>query len=138
MVSAAERGHLERDLLGPVIIQRAEHHIQCDFSLTARFPAWDYSPKSCVASLNAAPVNFHFSQGFLVYEVESAAAVHEYLCKSEAVHYRTEDQCGWCSGCLEFRFITGIKGNSRVTPRIYFCYVADFGHAAECSLASII
>ena len=30
-------------------------------------------------------------------EVQSAAAVHEYLCKPEAVHYRTEDQCGWCS-----------------------------------------
>ena len=109
MVSDAERGHLKCDLLGSVIIRRAEHHIQCDFSCTARFPTGDYSSKGCVASLNAALVNFHFSQGFLIDEVESDAAVHEYLCKSEAVPYRTEDECGWCSGCPEFRFVMEIK-----------------------------
>ena len=92
MISTTERGHLESDLRGPVIIRRAEHHIQCDFSCAACFPTGDCSSKGCAASLNAAPVYFHFSEGFLVSEVQSAAAVHEYLCKSEVVHYRTKDQ----------------------------------------------
>ena len=138
MVSAAERGHLKRELLGYVIIRRAEHYIQCDFSCIARFPTGDYSSKGCVASLHAALVYFHFSKGFLTNEVQPAATVHEYLSKSKAVHYRTKDQCGWCSGCSEFRFITGVKGNSHVTPWVYCCYLVDFGKAAECPFSHII
>ena len=138
LISAAERGHLERDLLGPVTIRRAEHHVQCDFSCAACFRTGDYSSKGCAASLNAAPVYFHFSEGFLVNEVQSAATVHEYLGKSKVVHYRTKDQCGWCSGCSEFRFIAGIIGNSRVTPWVYCCYLVDFSKAAECSFPHII
>ena len=34
---------------------------------------------------------------------------------------------GWCSGCPEFRFVTGIKVNSRVTPWVYCCCLVDFG-----------
>ena len=92
MISAAERGHLERDLFGPIIIRRVEHHIQCNFSCAACFPTRDYSSKGCAASLNAAPVYFHFLEGFLVNEVQSAATVHEYLGKAKAVHYWTKDQ----------------------------------------------
>ena len=40
----------------------------------------------------------------LIDEVQSVVAVHEYLGESKAIHYRTEDHCGWCSGCPEFRF----------------------------------
>src|SRR3954468_10051305 len=126
MVSATERGHLERDLFGPVI------------SYTARFPTGDYSSKGCAASLNAVPVYFHFSKGFLINEVQSAATVHEYLGESKAVHYWTEDQCGWCSGCSEFRFVTAIKSNGHVTPWVYCCHMVDFGKAAECSFLHII
>src|SRR3954466_9336634 len=79
-----------------------------------------------------------FLKGFLINEVQSAASIHEYLGKSKAVHYWTEDQCGWCSGCSEFGFITGIKSNSRVTPWVYCCYLVDFGKAAECSFSHII
>ena len=138
MVAAPERGHLKHDLLGSVIVRRAEHHIQCDFSCTARFPTGDYSSKGCAASLDAVPVYFHFSKGFLINEVQSAASIHEHLGEAKAVHYGTEDQCGWCSGCSEFRFVTGIEGNSRVTPWIYCCYLVDFGKAAERSLPCIV
>ena len=129
---------MERDLFGPVIVRRAKHHIKCDFSGAVRFPTGDYSSKGCVASLNAALVYFHFLKGFLINEVQSAAVVHEYLGKTKVVHYWTEDQCGWCSGCSEFRFITGIKGNSRVTPWVYCCYLVDFGKVAECPFLHIV
>ena len=69
MISAVERGHLERDFFGSIIVRRAEHHIKCDFSGAARFPAGDYSSEGCAASLNAALVYFHFLESFLVDEV---------------------------------------------------------------------
>ena len=138
MITVAERSHLERDLFGPVIVRRAEHHIKCDFSCAARFLARDYSSKGCAASLNAAPVYFHFVKGLLINEVQSAVAVHEYLGKTKAVHYWTEDQCGWCSGCSEFRFVAGIEGDIRVAPWIYCCYLVEFGKAAECSFPHVV
>ena len=138
MVSAAERGHLERDFFGPVIVRRAEHHIECDFSSAACFQARDYSSEGCAASLNTAPVYFHFLKSFLVNEVQSAAAIHEYLGKSKAVHYWTEDQCGWCSGCSEFRFVAGVEGEGRVAPRICCCYLVDFGKAVDRSFPHIV
>ena len=61
----------------------------------------------------------------------------EHFSKPEAVHNWAKDQGGWCSGCSEFRFVTGI-GYSHIAPWIYCCHVADFGKAAECSLAPII
>ena len=33
------------------------------------------------------------------------------------------------------RFIAGVEGYGRIIPRVYCCDVADFGEAAECSLA---
>ena len=103
-----------------------------------RFPTRDYSSKGCAASRDAVPVYIHFLESFLIDEVQSAAAVHEYLGKMKVIHYWTEDQCGWCSGCSEFWFVTGIKGNGRVTPWVYCRYLVDFGKAAECPLSHII
>ena len=69
VVSAAERGHLECNFFGPIILRCAEYHIQCDFSRTSRLPTRDDSPEGRAASLNAALVNFHLIEGFLVDEV---------------------------------------------------------------------
>ena len=69
MVSAAERGHLEHDFFGPIILWRAEYHIQCDFSRTPCLPTRDDSPEGRDASLDAALVNFHLVEGFFVDDV---------------------------------------------------------------------
>src|SRR3954469_23438552 len=138
MISALERGHLERDLFGPVIIRSAEYNIQCDFSGAARFLTGDYTSKGCAGPLNAVPVYFHFLKGFLVYEAQPAASVHEYLCEATAVHYGTENQCGWCPGCSKFRFVTRVEGDSSITPWVYCRYLIDFSEAAECSFLHVI
>src|SRR3954470_15064798 len=138
MVSAFERGHLERDLFGPVIIRSAEYHIQCDLSGAAHFLTGDYSSKGCAASLNAVPVYFHLLEGFLVDEVQSAASVHKYLCEVTAVHYGTENQYGWCSGCSKFGFVDRVEGDGSIAPWIYCRYLVDFGEAAKCSFSHVI
>src|SRR4051812_28589844 len=102
------------------------------------FPTRDDSPEGCAALLNAVPVYFQFLESFFINEVSSTAAVHEHFSEPIAVHNWTKDQCGWCLGCSEFRFVTGIEGDSRVSPWIHCCHLEDFGKAAECSLAPII
>ena len=129
---------MERDLFGPVILRRAEYHIQCDFPRTSCLPTRDDSSEGRAASLNAALVYFHLIEGFLIDEVQSASAVHEHFSEPEAIHDWTKDQSGWCSGCSELRLVTRIEGYSRVVPWIYCCDVVDFSEAAECSLAPII
>ena len=79
-----------------------------------------------------------FLKSFLVNEVQSAAAVHEYLGKAKAVNYGTKHQCGWCSGCLEFRFVAGVEGDGCVAPWVCCCYLVDFGEAADCSFPHVI
>ena len=138
VISTVERCHLEGYFFGPIILRRAEYQIECDFSRTSRLPTRNNSSKGRITLLNAAPVYFHFLKGFLINEVQSAATIHEYLGKTKDVHYWTEDQCGWCSGCSEFRFITGVKSDSRVTPWVYCCYLVDFGKATECPFSHII
>ena len=129
---------MEGDFFGPVILWGAEYHIECDFSRTSCLLTRDNSLEGRAALLNAALVYFHFVEGFLIDEVSSAATVHEHFSKPEAIHNWTKDQSGWCSGCLELRFVIGIEGYGCVVPWIYCCDVADFGEAAERSLTPIV
>ena len=69
VVSAAERGHLECNFFGPVILRHVEYHIQCDFSRALCLSTRDDSPEGSAASFNAALVNFHLVEGFLIDEV---------------------------------------------------------------------
>ena len=69
VVSAAKQGYLECDFFRRIILRSAEYHIQCDFSRTSRLPTRDDSPEGRAALLNAALVNFHLVEGFLVDEV---------------------------------------------------------------------
>ena len=124
-------------LFGPIVLRRAEYHIECDFSRTSCLPARNNSLEGCVALLNVAPVYFHFVEGFLVDEVQSAGAIHEHFGEPKAIHNWTEDQRGWCPDCLELRFVTGAESYGRVNSGIYCCDLADFGEAAECSLAPV-
>ena len=129
---------MEKQLFGPVILKRAEYYIKFYFPRTSCFSTGDDASKGGTALLDAIFVHLHFVERIFIDEVKSATAVHEHFGESKAIHDWTEDQCGWWSGCSEFSFVTGIEGNSRVTPWIYCCYVADFGHAVECLLAPII
>ena len=63
------QGHLEGYLLGPIILRRAEYHIECDFSRTSCLPTGNNSSEGRAALLNAAPVYFHFVESFLINEV---------------------------------------------------------------------
>ena len=126
------KGATWKVFFGLIVLQCAEYHAECDFSRTPCLPTGNDSSEGCATSLNVVPVYFHFLKGFLINEVQSATAVHEYLGKTKAVHYSAEDQCGWCSSCSEFRFITGVKGDGCVTPWVYCCHLVDFGKAVEC------
>ena len=129
---------MECDFFRPIILRSAEYHIQCDFSRTSCLPTGDDSSEGRAALLNAAFVNFHLVEGFLVDEVQPASAVHEHFSEPEAVHNWTKDQGGWCPDCSELRFVTGIEGYGRVAPWIYCCHVANFGETAMSSLVPII
>ena len=69
MVPTVERGHLESYFFEPIIVQRAEYHIKCNFSRTPRFPTRNDTSKGCAAFLDAAPVYFHLVERVLVNEV---------------------------------------------------------------------
>ena len=60
VVSTAERGHMESDFFGPIILRRAEYHVKCDFSRTSHLPTGNDSSEGRVALLDAASVYFHF------------------------------------------------------------------------------
>ena len=119
MISTIKRGHFEGYLFGPIVLRCAKYHVELNFSCASCFPTGNDSSKGHITLLDAASVYLHFIERVLVDEVLSTASVHEHFSKPEAVHDWTKDQCGGCSGCSEFGFITGIEGNSRVTPRIY-------------------
>ena len=69
VVSAAERGHLESDFFGPIILRRAEYHVKCEFSRASCLPTGNDSSEGCATLLNAAPVYFHFVECVLINEV---------------------------------------------------------------------
>ena len=86
MVSAAERGHLECDFFGRIILRRAEYHVKCDFSCTPCLPTGNDSSERRAALLNAAPVYFHFMECVLINEVQSATTIHAHFSEAEAVY----------------------------------------------------
>ena len=69
VISVVERGHLEGYFFGPIIIRRAEYHVECYFSRTPRPPTGNNSSEGRAALLNAAPVYFHFAECIFVDEV---------------------------------------------------------------------
>ena len=69
VISAIERGHLEGYLFGPIILRRAEYHVECYFSRTPRLPTGNNSSECRAALLNAAPIYFHFVECIFVDEV---------------------------------------------------------------------
>ena len=69
MVSVAERGHLESDFFGPIILRRAEYHVDCDFSRASCLRTGNDSSEGRAALLDAASVYFHFVECILIYEV---------------------------------------------------------------------
>ena len=86
MVSAAKRGHLERDFFGPVILRRAEYYIKFDFPRTSYFSTGDDASKGGVALPDACSINLHFVERIFIDKVKPTAAVHEHFGKSETVH----------------------------------------------------
>ena len=117
-------------LFGPIILRCAEYHIECEFSRTSCLPAGNNSSTGCAALFNAALVYFHFIESFLVNEVLSATAVHEHFGELKPIHNWIKDQGGWCSDYPVFSFVTAINSYSYVVPRVYCCYLTDFGESA--------
>ena len=66
MISSVERGHLEGYLFEPIILRRAEYHVECDFSRASRLPTGDDSSEGRATLLDAAPIYFHFVEWVLV------------------------------------------------------------------------
>ena len=85
MISTVERGHLEGYLFGPIVLRRAEYHVECNFSRASHLLAGNDSLEGRITLLDAAHVNFHFIEHVFVHEVQSAAAIHEHFSKLKAV-----------------------------------------------------
>ena len=69
MIGTLERIYLEGYFFGPIILRRAEYHVERDFSRTSRLPTGNDSSEGRATLLDAAPVYFHFIECILIDEV---------------------------------------------------------------------
>ena len=86
VISAIDRCHVEVQLFGPVVLRRAEYHIEFNFPRASCFSTGDNASKGGTALLDATLVHLHFVERIFVDQVESATAVHEHFGESNAIH----------------------------------------------------
>ena len=85
VISAIERGHVEEQLSGHIILRRAEYYIKFNFPRASCFSTGDNASKGGTALLDATLVHLHFVERIFVDEVKSATAVHEHFGESKAI-----------------------------------------------------
>lgn len=86
VISAIERGHVEEQLFGPVILTHAEYYIKFNFPRASCFSIGDDASKGGTALLDAVLVHLHFVERVFIDEVKSVAAIHEHFGELKAIH----------------------------------------------------